>query len=91
MQFQQSLRLMDIGPSIGALREKFQEVARAELARQRKKLGSLTKEQEAAVESLLMSTVNKISHPLLNQMRRFYGASEADAAPTTTDLLDLEE
>jgi glutamyl-tRNA reductase len=91
MQFQQSLRLMDVGPSIGAMREKFQDVARAELARQRKKLGPLTKEQEAAVESLLMSTVNKISHPILNQMRRFYGAGEADPAPAPNDLLDLEE
>jgi glutamyl-tRNA reductase len=91
MQFQQSLRLMDVGPSIGALREKFQEVARAELAKQRKRLGPLTKEQEDAVESLLLSTVNKISHPLLSQMRRFYGSSDADAAPSQNDLLDLEE
>jgi glutamyl-tRNA reductase len=91
MQFQQSLRLMDVGPSIGALREKFQDVARAEMVRQRKKLGSLTKEQEAAVESLLMSTVNKIAHPLMNQMRRLYGTSEADAAPAPADLFDLEE
>jgi len=91
MQFQQSLRLMDIGPSIGAMREKFQDVARAEMARQRKKLGPLTKEQEAAVESLLMSTVNKIAHPIMNQMRRLYGTSDADAAPAPTDLFDLEE
>jgi glutamyl-tRNA reductase len=91
MQFQQSLRLMDVGPSIGALRDKFQDVARAEMAKQRKKLGPLTKEQEAAVESLLMSTVNKIAHPIMNQMRRLYGTSEADAAPAPTDLFDLEE
>jgi len=91
MQFQQTLRLMDIGPSIGALREKFQDVARAEFAKQRKRLGPLTKEQEAAVESLLMSTVNKISHPLLNQMRRFSGASNADAASAQNDQFDLEE
>src|SRR5688500_275933 len=91
MQFQQSLRLMDVGPSIGALREKFQDIARTELARQRKRLGPLTKEQEDAVESLLMSTVNKLSHPLLNQMRRFYGTSDADAAPAPSDLFDLEE
>lgn len=91
MQFQQSLRLMDVGPSIGKLREKFQDVARAELARQRKRLGPLTKEQEAAVESLLMSTVNKISHPILNQMRRFYGTSDSEATPAPTDLFDLEE
>jgi glutamyl-tRNA reductase len=91
MQFQQSLRLMDVGPSIGAMREKFQEVARAELARQRKRLGPLTKEQEVAVESLLMSTVNKIAHPIINQMRRLYGTSGSDGAPAPTDLFDLEE
>ena len=92
MQFQQSLRLMDVGPTIGAMREKFQEVARAELARQRKRLGVLTAEQEAAVEALLVSTVNKISHPILNQMRRFYETSEPDAsAPQPEDGFDLEE
>jgi glutamyl-tRNA reductase len=78
MQFQQKLRLMDIGPSIGALRQNMQDVARAELARQRKRLGPLTKDQEEAIESLLMSTVNKISHPLISQMRRFYESGEGD-------------
>ena len=91
MQFQQTLRLMDVGPTIGALREKLQDVARAEMARQRKKLGPLTKDQEAAVESLLMSTVNKISHPILNQMRRFYETSESDAAPDRKNPFDPEE
>ncbi len=91
MQFQQTLRLMDVGPSIGALREKLQEVARSEMARQRKRLGALTKEQEAAIESLLMSTVNKISHPILNQMRRFYETTESDALPAAEDNLEIEE
>jgi glutamyl-tRNA reductase len=91
MQFQQTLRLMDVGPSIGALREKFQDVARAEMARQRKRLGPLTKEQEAAIESLLMSTVKKISHPILNQMRRFYETSEPDISQAPQDPFGLEE
>ncbi len=91
MQFQQTLRLMDVGPTIGALREKLQDVARAEMARQRKRLGPLTKDQEAAIESLLMSTVNKISHPILNQMRRFYETSEPDAAQAAQDPFGLEE
>jgi glutamyl-tRNA reductase len=91
MQFQQTLRLMDVGPSIGALREKLQDLARAEMARQRKKLGPLTKDQEAAVESLLMSTVNKISPPILNQMRRFYETSDTDAVQTPPDPYGLEE
>lgn len=91
MQFQQKLRLMDVGPSIGALREKLQDMARAEMARQRKKLGPLTNDQEAAIESLLMSTVNKISHPILNQMRRFYETGEPDAAQAAPDPYGLEE
>ena len=91
MQFQQTLRLMDVGPSIGALREKLQDVARAEMARQRKRLGPLTKEQEAAIESLLMSTVNKISHPILNQMRRFYETSDPETLPAPKDMFGLEE
>lgn len=78
MQFQQKLRVMDIGPSIGALKQNMQDVARAEMARQRKRLGPLTKDQEEAIESLLMSTVNKISHPLISQMRRFYETGEPD-------------
>ena len=91
MQFQQTLRLMDIGPTIGALREKLQDIARAEMARQRKRLGPLTNEQEAAIESLLMSTVNKISHPILNQMRRFYETSEPDPAQASEEKFGLEE
>ena len=86
MQFQQKLRLMDIGPSIGALRQNMQDVARTELARQRKRLGPLTEDQEAAIESLLMSTVNKISHPLISQMRQFYESGEPDAADIQKDL-----
>jgi len=91
MQFQQSLRLMDIGPTLGAMKEKFQEVARAEMARQRKRLGVLTQEQETAIEALLLSTVNKISHPILNQMRQFYESTESDALPTDKDIFKLEE
>ena len=85
MQFHQKLRLMDIGPSIGALRQNMQDVARAELERQRKRLGVLTKDQEEAIEALLMSTVNKISHPIINQMRRFYETGEPEAADLSRD------
>jgi glutamyl-tRNA reductase len=91
MQFQQSLRLMDIGPTIGALRQKLQELARTEMTRQRKRLGSLTPEQEAAVEALLLSTVNKISHPMLNQMRRSYEISDSDMVQALRDIFGLEE
>ena len=91
MQFQQSLRLMDMGPTIGALRQRFQEIARTELERQRKHLGTLTLEQETALEQLLMSTVNKISHPVLNQMRRFYEASDTETMQEIAESFGLDE
>jgi len=91
MQFQQSLRLMDAGPTIGALREKLQDVARTELQRQRKRLGPLTPDQEAAVEQLLMATVNKISHPVLNQMRRFYETSDPETMQELNDSFGNED
>ena len=36
-------------------------IARAEMARRRRKLGTLTRQQEVAIENLLLSTVNRIS------------------------------
>ena len=91
MQFQQTLRLLDIGPTIGALKNKLQDIARAELTRQRNRLGPLTEEQETAVEALLVSTVNKISHPLLSHMRRSYESSDAEAIQAWRDIFGLEE
>jgi glutamyl-tRNA reductase len=77
MQFQQALRALDIGPTLGALRQKLQDIARTELERQRGRLGQLSPEQEKAVEALLMGTVNKISHPVLNHVRRSAGDNES--------------
>lgn len=91
MQFQQTLRLLDVGPTIGALRNKLQDIAKLELTRQRNRLGPLTAEQEAAVEALLVSTVNKISHPLLSHMRRSFDASDADTIQAWRDIFGLEE
>jgi glutamyl-tRNA reductase len=91
MQFQQTLRVLDIGPTIGALRNKLHDIAKSELDRQRNRLGPLTAEQQSAVEALLVSTVNKISHPLLSHMRRSFDASDADAIQAWRDIFGLEE
>lgn len=91
MQFQQSLRALSIGPTLGALRRKFQDVARDELARQRPRLGQLTPEQERAVEALLLSTVNKISHPIIHHLRRSYDTGEDDTMQAWREVFSLEE
>lgn len=91
MQFQQALRALDIGPTIGALRKKMQEMAREELQRQRPRLGPLTPEQEKAIEALLISTVNKISHPVMHRMRRSYDTGSEENIQAWREIFGLEE
>ena len=91
MQFQQTLRALDIGPTLGALRQKLQDIATSELARQRNRLGQLTPEQERGIEALLASTVNKISHPLLSHLRRSYETTEEETLREWRELYGLDE
>ena len=91
MQFQQALRSLDLGPTVAALRQKLEEIALAELKRQRTRLGELTPEQERAVEALLMSTVNKISHPIINRLRRSHDTGEEENLKAWCNTFGLEE
>lgn len=68
-RFGKDLRERALGQTIGAVRTKMQQIALAELAEQRGRLGSLTTAQEKAVESLLISTVNKVAHPVMSRLR----------------------
>jgi glutamyl-tRNA reductase len=90
-QFQQALRDLDIGPTVGALREKLRHIAREEFERQRPRLGALTPEQEQAIEAMLMSAVNKISHPVIHRMRRSYDKGEDNEVQAWRDIFGLEE
>lgn len=89
MQFQQNLRTMDIGPSIGAIRQQMQEIARLEFSRQKKRL-NLTTEQEEAVEKLLLSTVNKISHPVMQRVRNIHDAGDKEDLKAWLESFGLE-
>jgi glutamyl-tRNA reductase len=91
MQFQQDLRAMDIGPTVGALRQKMQEIARGEMQRQRAKLGALTPEQERAVEALLIATVNKIAHPVINRLRRSHETGDPSNLQAWRDIFELDD
>ena len=72
-QSQQSSLTMDWDPTLGVIRRR-QDIARAEFRKQRKRLGVLSAEQEAAIEALLITTVNKISHRVV-AMRRLIETS----------------
>jgi glutamyl-tRNA reductase len=90
-QFQQALRALDIGPTVGALKDKLRRIAHEEFERQRSRLGQLTPEQEQAIEQMLMSAVNKISHPVIHRMRRSYDAGEETEVQAWRDIFGLEE
>lgn len=91
MQFQQALRALDAGPTIQSFRQTLQDIARLELTRQRNRLGPLTPEQERAVEALLLSALNKVSHPVLNHMRHSYDASDAETIQAWREIFGLED
>jgi glutamyl-tRNA reductase len=64
------LRSFDIGPSIVELKQVLCDIATAELKRNRKHLGVLSLEQEAAIKDILIpALVNKLSHPIIVHMR----------------------
>ncbi|HYJ48259.1 MAG TPA: hypothetical protein VEV81_16720, partial [Pyrinomonadaceae bacterium] len=84
-RFEQSLRSLDLGQEIGLMKQRLEAVAQAELQRQRHRLGDLTPEQERAVEALLRSTVNKISHPVIQQMRHSYETGQYELANIWND------
>ena len=69
-QSQQSLIIMAWGPTLGAIRRRFHDIARTEFRKHRKRLGVLSGEQEAAIEVLLITTVNKISQRVVPEIRR---------------------
>lgn len=88
LEFQKSLQFMDIGETIGSLRLKMQEMARVEFGKNRSKLGALTNEQELAMEKLLISTVNKISHPVLYGLRHTQEQGAGEFVKILSDLLN---
>ena len=87
-EFWQSLKAMNFGENLGALRTKMQNTARAELNKQRHKLGDLTPEQSAAIEKILLSTVNQIAHPILYGLRRSHEHGASEFAETLCELMN---
>jgi glutamyl-tRNA reductase len=69
-RFGSSLRSMEMGAAIGKFRANMLAIALSELQRSRRLLGELTSDQERAIEGLLRDTVNKISHPLIGELKQ---------------------
>lgn len=64
------LKAREVAPTIVSLQEQLEQIRQAELARYRARLGSLTPEQEQALEALTRGIVNKIAHGPIAELRR---------------------
>src|SRR5579872_848548 len=70
------LKTRDVVPTIVGLQEQLESVRAAEVARMRGKLGTLSHEQEEAVEALTRGIINKIAHGPISELRRNASAPE---------------
>ena len=81
--FIKQLRSLDIGPSVLEVKELLSQMAAAEFRRNRKRMGALSPEQEAAIQDVLIpALVNKLSHPVIVHLRTAARNGE------TTEVLD---
>ena len=84
-KFQERLQTLDVVPTIVSLQEHLETVRQAEIDRVRGRLGSLTPEQELAVEALTRGIVNKIMHTPITTLKS--AARQSSEATTVIDLV----
>lgn len=73
------LRARELTPTIVALQQQLEGVRTAEIERVRGRLGTLTPQQEEAIEALTRGIINKVAHGPISEIRRV--ANEPDGMP----------
>jgi glutamyl-tRNA reductase len=84
-KFLARLQTLDVVPTIVSLQEHLETVRQAEIDRVRGRLGSLTPEQEMAVDVLTKGIINKIMHTPITTLKT--AARESSEATTVIDLV----
>ena len=84
-KFQARLQTLDVVPTIVSLQEHLETVRQAEIDRVRGRLGTLTPEQEMAVEALSRGIINKIMHTPITTLKS--AARESSESTTIVDLV----
>lgn len=64
-----------------------QDIARSEISRHRNRLASLTIEQQSAVEALLISTADLISHQVIDRLQSYPEAVQKKCVSVWTGAL----
>jgi len=84
-KFQGRLQTLDVVPTIVSLQEHLETVRQAEIDRVRGRLGTLSPEQELAVEALSRGIINKIMHTPITTLKS--AARESAEVTTVIDLV----
>ena len=83
-RFQARLQTLDVVPTIVSLHDHLETIRQAEIDRVRGRLGSLSPEQELAIEALTRGIVNKIMHTPVSALKT---AAHEPEATTVVDLV----
>ena len=78
------LQSREVAPTIVELREGLEKLRRDEIERNRRHLKDLSPEQQAAVDQITKSIVNKILHPPIEQLKQMANDPQG---PDLTDLI----
>jgi glutamyl-tRNA reductase len=76
-RFRARLQTLDVVPTIVSLQDHLETIRQAEIDRVRGRLGSLSSEQEFAIETLTHGIVNKIMHTPISTLKTAARESEA--------------
>jgi glutamyl-tRNA reductase len=82
-RFQARLQTLDVVPTIVSLQDHLETIRQAEIDRVRGRLGTLSPEQELAVEALTRGIVSKIMHTPISTLKT------AVREPEATTVIDL--
>lgn len=83
-RFQARLQALDVVPTIVSLQDHLETIRQAEIDRVRARLGTLSPEQELAVEALTRGIVSKIMHTPISALKT---AAREQEATTVIDLV----
>ncbi len=64
------LKTREVAPTIVSLQEQLELYRKGEIDRQRARLGSLTAQQEEAIDAITRGIVNKIAHGPITELRK---------------------
>jgi glutamyl-tRNA reductase len=84
LRFQARLQTLDVVPTIVSLQDHLETIRQAEIDRVRGRLGSLSPEQELAIDTLTHGIVNKIMHTPISTLK---SAARESEATTVVDIV----